>query len=439
MNREKKEKKKKEKEEEKNIEAWFHDLKYLIADSFVSYQQLSVIDKEMHEKEFILEEGFFAFFTYQQWFMLNIQLAKIFSKTGTQKRNIITLFDKIIKGEFSEQIKKLLTTRDSENNDEDKELFEEFKELLITSKHENKITHDEPLFGEINRLLAFYYYKNKPTSHEISFDEFKELHDEFEECTTGYRKIKTCEEFIENIKKLKEEFFFEEESFLEKASTKAAYQKVQKAIEEIVITRNKDSAHADIGNVAITTAKNVPSLEEIKMLIDIGNATITTIENFPTIEEINIFIKATIGKAIEKVVELRDKVYAHTDIYSARATVTAPTMRELDILIYVAACLYNQSRRALYDTHTDFTKIMNGLTIDQVIEIIDESRKDKESPQEKDKIIEELSRKSEEARKALQEKDKTIEELSREREEARKALQEKDKTIEEPKRSLEEK
>src|SRR6218665_2592007 len=416
MNREKKEKKKKEKEEEKNIEAWFHDLKYLIADSFVSYQQLSVIDKEMHEKEFILEEGFFAFFTYQQWFMLNIQLAKIFSKTGTQKRNIITLFDKIIKGEFSEQIKKLLTTRDSENNDEDKELFEEFKELLITSKHENKITHDEPLFGEINRLLAFYYYKNKPTSHEISFDEFKELHDEFEECTTGYRKIKTCEEFIENIKKLKEEFFFEEESFLEKASTKAAYQKVQKAIEEIVITRNKDSAHADIGNVAITTAKNVPSLEEI-----------------------NIFIKATIGKAIEKVVELRDKVYAHTDIYSARATVTAPTMRELDILIYVAACLYNQSRRALYDTHTDFTKIMNGLTIDQVIEIIDESRKDKESPQEKDKIIEELSRKSEEARKALQEKDKTIEELSREREEARKALQEKDKTIEEPKRSLEEK
>jgi len=411
--------------EKMEIEAWFDDLTKIIADSFISYKQLSVIDKGRREKEFLLKEGFFTFFEYQQWFMLIIQLAKIFSKkqkkeqtqTQTQKRNIITLFDEIIKGELSEQIKKLLTTRDSENNDEYKALFEKFKALLITSKHENKITHDEPLFGKIHGLLAFYYRKNKPTSHEISFDEFKELRDEFKECTTGYRKVKTCEEFIENIKKLKEDFFFEEESFLEKASTKAAYQKVQKAIEEIIITRNKAYAHADIGNVAITTAKNFPIFSEIKTLVDIRNATVTTIENFPTMEEIVIFIKATIGKAIEKVVKLRDKVYAHTDIYSERAAVTAPTMRELEMLIDLASYLYNKSRGALYDTHTDFTRAIGNLTIDRIIEIIDERGKDKETLQEKNKIIAKLSRESEEARKALQEKDKTIEEPKRRLEE----------------------
>src|SRR6218665_2172079 len=111
MNREKKEKKKKEEKEkekkkegeekkeekkEKDIEAWFNDLTKIIADSFISYQQLSVIDKKRREKELLLKEGFFTFFEYQQWFMLIIQLAKIFSKkqkkeqtqTQTQKRNI---------------------------------------------------------------------------------------------------------------------------------------------------------------------------------------------------------------------------------------------------------------------------------------------------------------------------------------------------------------
>ena len=460
MNREKKEKKKKEKkkeeEEKKNIEAWFNDLNKIIADSFISYQQLSVIDKKRREKKILLKEGFFTFFEYQQWFMLIIQLAKIFSKKQkqeqkqeqTQKRNIITLFDEIIKEEFSEQIKKLLITRDHESiiiNDE-KSAFDDFKAL---------------------------------SACDISFEDFIT-------SIKGYRKVKTCEEFIEHIKELKEDFFFEEEAFLEKASTKAAYQKVQKAIEEIVITRNKAYAHTDIGNVAITSAKDFPIIEGIKMLIciaiekaiekkieeivinvyayfDIGRATITTtenletieeikmcvcyeigkaigevvtirdkvyahngidratittIENLPTIEEIKIFIRATIGKAIKKVVEVRDKVYAHTDIYSERAAVTAPTMGELEMLIKAASYLYNQSRGALYDTHTDFTKTMNGLTIDWIIKAIDERGKDKET---------------------LQEKNKIIEKLSREREEDRKALQEKDKTIEEPKRGLEEK
>src|SRR6218665_1355791 len=219
MNREKKEKKKKEEKEkekkkegeekkeekkEKDIEAWFNDLTKIIADSFISYQQLSVIDKKRREKELLLKEGFFTFFEYQQWFMLIIQLAKIFSKKKkTQKRNIITLFDEIIKGEFSEQIKKLLITRDHESKtiNAEKSAFHDFKALSACG---------------------------------MSFEDFIAL-----TKGKGYRKIKTCEEFIENIKKLKEEFFPEEAQ-----GTKAI--EIKEAIEKVVTEQDKVYGHSHI-------------------------------------------------------------------------------------------------------------------------------------------------------------------------------------------------
>ncbi|WP_194974715.1 AbiU2 domain-containing protein [Aquiflexum lacus] len=90
------------------LNKWFDDLSKLIQDSFITYKHLSVI-KELNAETKFLNEDFFVFFQYQQWFMLTIQLSKIFEcKPRTQKRNIITFCNKIIKGDYKEEFEFIL-------------------------------------------------------------------------------------------------------------------------------------------------------------------------------------------------------------------------------------------------------------------------------------------------------------------------------------------
>jgi hypothetical protein len=88
----------------KKLDAWFEELNKLIQDAFISFKHLSIIEESKKDVMF-LNEDFFVFFQYQQWFMLNIQLAKVFEcKPRTQQRNILTLFNKIIAQEFSDEL-----------------------------------------------------------------------------------------------------------------------------------------------------------------------------------------------------------------------------------------------------------------------------------------------------------------------------------------------
>lgn len=87
---------------------WFDDLRKLIQDSFISYKNLSVIKESLSDAKF-LNEDFFVFFQYQQWFMLTIQLSKIFEcKPRTQQRNFVTLCNKIINGDYKEEFELML-------------------------------------------------------------------------------------------------------------------------------------------------------------------------------------------------------------------------------------------------------------------------------------------------------------------------------------------
>ncbi len=91
-----------------NLNHWFDDLNKLIQDSFITYKHLSVIRELKSETKF-LSEDFFVFFQYQQWFMLTIQLSKIFEcKPRTQQRNIVTLCGKIINGDYTEEFELML-------------------------------------------------------------------------------------------------------------------------------------------------------------------------------------------------------------------------------------------------------------------------------------------------------------------------------------------
>ena len=86
------------------IEKWFDDLNKLIQDIFICYRNLSDF-YDLRSKNKILQQDFFHFFSYQQFFMINIQLAKIFESKKQQERNIITLCNKIIKGDYDSDIK----------------------------------------------------------------------------------------------------------------------------------------------------------------------------------------------------------------------------------------------------------------------------------------------------------------------------------------------
>ena len=121
------------------LDAWFDDLNKLIQDIFISHKHLSIVREERKHKKF-LNEDFFSFYQYQQWFMLNIQLAKIFENKKTQKRNVGSLFNGIIKGDFSDELKPFLNDITKNKSGLNYEQFiDKIKELNSLIKTHEKI------------------------------------------------------------------------------------------------------------------------------------------------------------------------------------------------------------------------------------------------------------------------------------------------------------
>jgi hypothetical protein len=81
----------------------FNDLSKLIQDAFIAYQNLLTALENQHQHKF-LQEDFFRFFQYQQYFMINIQLSKILEHKSNQKRNIVTLCNRILQHDFRKEI-----------------------------------------------------------------------------------------------------------------------------------------------------------------------------------------------------------------------------------------------------------------------------------------------------------------------------------------------
>lgn len=153
----------------KKLNDWFEDLNKLIQDSFISYKHLSVI-KELKSETKFLNEDFFDFYQYQQWFMINIQLAKIFEcKPKTQKRNIITLFNNIINGEYADELAEFFA-----DNKQNKSLltYEQFIEEIKNLNSSIK-THRKVIDKVINARNKIYAHTD--IERIIDFPSLEEL------------------------------------------------------------------------------------------------------------------------------------------------------------------------------------------------------------------------------------------------------------------------
>lgn len=152
----------------KKLDAWFDDLNKLIQDSFISYKHLSVVRDKRAELKF-LNEDFFIFFQYQQWFMLNIQLAKIFDCKKTQKRNVIDLLNKIISGQFDDELNQFLS--DSSKNKSDLnygQFIDKIKALNSSIKNYQKIINKvSTVRNKIYAHTDIDRIQNFPTVDEI--------------------------------------------------------------------------------------------------------------------------------------------------------------------------------------------------------------------------------------------------------------------------------
>lgn len=147
---------------------WFDDLNKLIQDSFITYKNLSVI-KELKSDTKFLNEDFFVFFQYQQWFMLTIQLSKIFEcKPRSQQRNIVTLCDKIIKSDYVEEFKLMLQQCQNSNLRSYADLVEKSKQIRKKIKlHQSTINK---IINVRNKIYAHTDIERKidfPTMDEI--------------------------------------------------------------------------------------------------------------------------------------------------------------------------------------------------------------------------------------------------------------------------------
>jgi len=129
---------------------WFADIRIITQDAYISYNNLkTVLDTENHKCYYFLREDFFIFYRHQQWFMLIIQLCKLFIDNRNHKRNIISLCNILINCKYDDDILKLL---ESQNNNRGHPNFKNRKVLIIKAK-EIKMLIDKNLIS-INQIHA---------------------------------------------------------------------------------------------------------------------------------------------------------------------------------------------------------------------------------------------------------------------------------------------
>jgi len=148
----------------------FDDLFYLIQDSFISYQILFIIDDKKTQIE-LLNKDFFRFIGYQQFFMLNIQLAKILDCKKSQKRNIIKLCNDLINDNYKQEIliyyKKLQPSITYINKNYE-QYIENVREVLTKVRGINKVI--KKLSDARNKVYAHTDFEvniNFLTLHEL--------------------------------------------------------------------------------------------------------------------------------------------------------------------------------------------------------------------------------------------------------------------------------
>ena len=167
----------------KELNNWFNDLNKLIQDSFISYGHLEAI-KELKQDAKFLNEDFFVFFQYQQWFMLTIQLSKIFEcKPRSQQRNIITLCNNIIKGDFVEEFDTILNLNGPSNQPTYPDFVEKAKEI------KSKIVLHQTTIDKIVKVRN-KIYAHTDIERKIDFPSIEEMKNVIDLASFSYNNSK---------------------------------------------------------------------------------------------------------------------------------------------------------------------------------------------------------------------------------------------------------
>ncbi len=166
------------------IEDWFDDLNKLIQDIFICLKNLDHFYQLRADNE-ILQQDFFRFYINQQWFVINLQIAKIFECNSHQERNVVTLLNKIIKGDYDTDIWAIL-----EKENRVYPSFQSIEEVKDAAKQRRKVINQKQ-----NIIKKVSDVRNKVYAHSDikkirdfpSFQEIKELADLSSDTYNGIR------------------------------------------------------------------------------------------------------------------------------------------------------------------------------------------------------------------------------------------------------------
>jgi hypothetical protein len=164
------------------LDEWLNDLRDLILDVNICLTNARRIANDKYENEKKLKKaGFFYHYQLQQVFIISIQLCKILTDSGNQKRNVHKLFKTIETQEFDDELKNRL-------KNDDKYLAKSRDELI------DEINRLKGLIGEQTNLIervkvvrdkAYAHYDPDRVKFGLSLVEYQVLVDLSAEIYNG--------------------------------------------------------------------------------------------------------------------------------------------------------------------------------------------------------------------------------------------------------------
>lgn len=154
---------------------WANDIYPVIVDINLTMKNLQIIKVERKKENNFLKHESFKFIRSQQRFILTIQLAKIFSDSSNQKRNFLTLCNRLENEKLDQEINRLL----QENIGKLTSVFRDKQDIknAITKFKANLKRHKTLVENIITMRNKVYAHTDiiKPKGIKIKHEEFAEL------------------------------------------------------------------------------------------------------------------------------------------------------------------------------------------------------------------------------------------------------------------------
>jgi hypothetical protein len=158
------------------LKDWGIDLKTVLFDINVTTNNLYILNHENSYNFRTRHSEVYINLWYQQYFICIIQLTKLFSVSGQQKRNISKLCKKITLGDFDDELKPQLVLNNTKLNDV---LRSKEELILIVSQIALEMENKSVIIKKLNYLRDKVFAHTDPNTQEydISIEELVCLKD----------------------------------------------------------------------------------------------------------------------------------------------------------------------------------------------------------------------------------------------------------------------